>query len=155
MTVRAPIDTRSGLPAWALGLTVFLLLVGGVYALSNLTGENPSAQIPGASAPPSGPPSGPPDPAVGEQLARTAQCPACHGETWEGGVGPSLIGVSEGPKSENLQDLAAEHPEDWMQLWIAGDGPEVQGLDRGGMPVFAEQLDPIQIEAIVAFLKTL
>lgn len=155
MTIHTPIETRSGLPAWALGLTVFLLLVGGVYALSNLTGENRAAQIPGASVGPGAGPSGAPDPAVGEQLAGTAGCQACHGETWEGGVGPSLIGVAEGPKSENLQDLAAEHPEDWMQLWIDGTGPEVEGLDRGGMPPFGGQLDPIQIEAIVAFLKSL
>jgi mono/diheme cytochrome c family protein len=157
MTIRTPIETRSGLPAWAIGLTVFLFLVGGVYAASNLSGENPAAQIPGASLEPSAGPSGPPDPAVGEQLVARAQptCQTCHGQNWEGGVGPALTGVAEGPKSENLQDLATEHPDDWMQLWIDGTGPEVAEIDRMGMPEFGTQFDPVQIEAIVAYLKTL
>jgi mono/diheme cytochrome c family protein len=155
MAVQTPIETRSGLPAWAVGLTVFLLLVGGVYAASNLSGENPAAQIPGVSPEPGTGPSGEPDPAVGEQLAAQAGCQSCHGENWEGGVGPSLIGVADGPTSENLQDLAAQHPDDWMQLWIDGTAPEVEGIDRMGMPQFGTQFDPIQIEAIVAYLKTL
>jgi cytochrome c550 len=155
MTIRTPIETRSGLPAWAIGVTVFLFLVGGVYAATNLSGENPAAQIPGASAGPGTGPSGEPDPAIGQELAAQAGCQACHGETWEGGVGPSLLGVADGPTSENLQDLAAQHPDDWMQLWIDGTGPEVAEIDRMGMPEFGTQFDPVQIEAIVAFIKTL
>jgi mono/diheme cytochrome c family protein len=158
MAVRTPIETRSGLPAWALGLTVFLFLVGGVYAATNLSGENPPAQIPGASIGPGAGPSGAPDPAVGQALTAEAGCQACHGQNWEGGVGPTLVGVAAGPQSENLQDLAAERPDDWMQLWIAGNAPEVAEIDRQGMPVFAGppyNLDPIEIEAIVAYLKTL
>ena len=156
MAVQTPIETRSGLPAWALGVTVFLFLVGGVYAATNLVGENPAAQIPGASVGPGLGPSGAPDPAVGEALVAQAGCQACHGQNWEGNVGPTLIGVADaGPSSENLQDLAAEHPEDWMHLWIDGTGPEVEGIDRGGMPQFGTQFDPAQIEAIVAFIKTL
>ena len=43
MTVHTPIETGSrGIPGWALGLTVFVLLVGGVYFAGNLTGENPT-----------------------------------------------------------------------------------------------------------------
>jgi mono/diheme cytochrome c family protein len=156
MAVQTPIETRSGLPAWALGVTVFLVLVGGVYAATNLVGENPAAQIPGASIGPGLGPSGAPDPAVGEALVAQAGCQACHGQNWEGNVGPTLIGVAaNGPSSENLQDLAAEHPDDWMHLWIDGTGPEVEGIDRGGMPQFGTQFDPVQIEAIVAFIKTL
>ena len=50
MTVHTPIETRSGgLPPWAIGLTVFVFLVGGVYLLSNLAGQNPAFAIPGAS----------------------------------------------------------------------------------------------------------
>jgi mono/diheme cytochrome c family protein len=155
MASTAPIETRPGLPAWAVGIAVFMFLVGAVYAATNLAGENPAAQVPGASAEPGTGPSGAPDPAVGEALVAQAGCQSCHGENWEGGVGPSLIGVADGPTSENLQDLAAEHPDDWMQLWIDGTGPEVQGIDRMGMPEFGTQLDPVQIEAIVAYIKTL
>ncbi|HEU4735551.1 MAG TPA: hypothetical protein VFS48_00805, partial [Solirubrobacterales bacterium] len=74
-----PIGTRQrGVPAWALGLTVFLFLVGGVYFLSNLAGENPAFAIPGAS--PGLAASGEPDPAVGEALIAEAGCQQCHGQ---------------------------------------------------------------------------
>ena len=41
MTPHAPIATRPGLPRWAVGLTVFVFLVGAVYLGSNLSGTNP------------------------------------------------------------------------------------------------------------------
>jgi mono/diheme cytochrome c family protein len=154
VTVRTPIEARStGVPPWAIWVTVLLLLVGGVYLLSNLAGENPALAIPGASGPPG---SAAPDPAVGEALAQQAGCQACHGDSWQGGVGPTLVGVAEeGPRSENLQQLAADHPEDWMVLWIDGTVPEVQGIDRLGMPTFGTQFNRQQIESIVEFLKSL
>lgn len=163
MTVHTPIESRSGgLPPWAVGLTVFVFLVGGVYLLSNLVGENPAFAIPGAS-PGSPAPSGPVasgggggDPAVGEALAAEAQCAACHGPDLGGQANfPSLLGVEDGPVSENLQDLGAEHPDDWIALWIDGTTPETEGLDRGGMPAFGEQYSPEQIDSIVAYLRSL
>lgn len=156
MTVHTPIEARSrGVPPWAIGLTVFLFLVGGVYLASNLVGENPAFAIPGASAPvASG--GGGADPAVGEALVAEAQCAACHGADLGGQAAfPSLQGVAEGPVSDNLQDLGAEHPDDWAQLWIDGTQPETEGLDRGGMPAFGDQLSPEQIDSIVAYLKSL
>ena len=159
MTVHTPIETRSGgLPPWAIGLTVFVFLVGGVYLASNLVGENPAFAIPGASAPVASGGGGEADPAVGEALVDQAQpqCTACHGSDLGGsGDFPSLHGVAEGPVSENLQDLAAEYPDDWIALWIDGTTPETEGLDRGGMPAFGEQFSPEQIDAIVAYLLTL
>ena len=156
MTVHTPIESRSGgIPPWAIGLTVFLFLVGGVYFASNLAGENPAFAIPGASAPvASG--GGGADPAVGEALVADAGCAGCHGADLGGQANfPSLLGLEEGPVSENLQDLAAEHPEDWISLWIDGTQPETEGLDRGGMPAFGEQLSAEQIDSIVAYLKAL
>jgi mono/diheme cytochrome c family protein len=158
MTIHTPIETRgSGIPAWVIGLTVFVLLVGGVYLASNLAGENPAFAIPGASAPaPEG--SGGADPAVGEQLigSVTPACTACHGADLSGGGNfPSLHGVNDGPVSENLQQLATDHPDDWIHLWIDGTTPETDGIDRGGMPAFGEQLSPDQIDSIVAYLKSL
>ena len=156
MTVHTPIDTRSGgLPPWAIGLTVFVFLVGGVYLASNLVGENPAFAIPGASAPvASG--SGEADPAVGEAVVAEAQCAACHGPELDGGGNfPSLLGVQEGPVSENLQDLAAEYPDDWISLWINGTTPETEGIDRMGMPVFGDQLSEQQIDSIAAYLRGL
>jgi mono/diheme cytochrome c family protein len=131
--------------------------VGGVYLASNLAGENPGFAIPGASAPaPAG--SAGADPAVGEQLigSVTPACTACHGADLSGGGNfPNLHGVKDGPVSENLQQLAADHPDDWIHLWIDGTTPETEGLDRGGMPAFGEQLSPEQIDSIVAYLKSL
>ena len=50
MTVHTPIESRdSGIPAWAIGITVFVLLVGGVYLASNLSGENPAFAVPGST----------------------------------------------------------------------------------------------------------
>lgn len=144
-----------GLPAWALGLTVFLFLVGGVYFLSNLAGENPAFAMPGASAPVARP-SGEADPAVGAALIGEAGCQGCHGQDLGGQASfPSLQNVADGPVSENLQDLAAEHPDDWIALWIHGLKPETEGIDRMGMPVFGEQLSEQQIDAIVAYLRGL
>ena len=158
MTVHTPIESRDrGLPAWAIGLTVFVFLVGGVYLLSNLVGENPAFAVPGASA--SAPAaSGAADPAVGEALVADAQppCAGCHGPDLAGQANfPSLHGVDEGPVSENLQDLAAEYPEDWIALWIDGTTPETEGIDRLGMPAFGEQFSPEQIDSIVAYLRSL
>ena len=151
-----PIEARDrGLPPWALGLTVFLFLVGGVYFLSNLAGENPAFAFPGATAPAAGP-SGEPDPAVGEALIADAGCQGCHGQDLAGQASfPSLLGVSDGPVSENLQDFGAEHPDDWIHLWIDGTTPETEGIDRMGMPAFGDSLSPEQIDAIVAYLRGL
>lgn len=152
MAVHTPIGARhSGIPPWAIWLTVFVTLVGGVYLASNLAGENPALAVPGASVPPSQP-AGP-----GQALAimDSAGCLACHGQDLTGGVGPSLIGVAAGPKSENLHQLAADHPDDWIALWIAGTDPAVVGIDRMGMPAFGDQLTPEQIDSIVEYLKSL
>lgn len=158
MTVHTPIETSSSrIPAWAIGLTVFVLLVGGVFFASNLSGENPPFAMPGATP---GAPSGSAaaDPAIGEALISQVQpaCTACHG-TDLGGSGnfPSLQGVGDGPVSENLQQLAEDHPDEWIALWIDGTTPETEGIDRMGMPAFGEQLSPEQIDSIVAYLRSL
>ena len=155
MTVHTPIESRSGgLPPWAVGLTVLLFLIGGVYLAANLTGDNPAFAVPGASAPTAS--GGEADPAVGEALVAENQCAACHGSDLGGtDAFPSLLGVADGPVSENLQDLAADHPDDWIALWIDGTTPETEGLDRGGMPAFGSDLSPEQIAAIVAYLRSL
>lgn len=152
-----PIEARDrGIPAWALGLTVFLFLVGGVYFLSNLAGENPAFAIPGASSSAVVAASGEPDPAVGQALTSEAGCQTCHGSDLAGQAAfPSLLNVAEGPVSENLQDLAAEYPDEWIALWIHGLTPETEGIDRLGMPAFGDQLSQDQIDAIAAYLRGL
>jgi mono/diheme cytochrome c family protein len=153
MTVHAPIESRSsGIPRWALLLTLLVLLVGGVYLAGNLVGENPPLAVPGASA--AAPPSGG---VSGEALLARAnpQCSACHGADYAGqATFPSLHDVENGPVSENLQDFAAEYPENWAQLWIAGS-PETEGIDRMGMPAFGDQFSPEELDAIVEYLGSL
>lgn len=158
MTVHTPIESRtSRIPVWALVIALLVALTAGAYFVANLAGENPPLAIPGAT--PSGPAgSFQPDPAVGEALVGSAvpACSACHGADLGGsGSFPSLHGVAEGPVSENLQDLAADHPDDWVALWIDGTTPETEGMDRGGMPAFGSQFSPEQIASIVAYLQTL
>lgn len=161
MTVHTPIESRQGgIPAWAIGLALFLFLVGGVYLASNLAGENPPFAVPGASGPVASEPvasgGGGGDPAIGESLVAEAGCTGCHGADLAGtGNFPSLLGVNDGPVSDNLQDLAAEHPDEWIALWIDGTTPETEGIDRRGMPAFGGELSPEQIQSIVAYLRSL
>ena len=154
MTVPTPIEVGSRtIPGWAIGLTVLVFLVGGVYLAGNLTGENPPI-LAGPSA------SGSAAPNVEQQARQVINkaqppCTACHGDDLSGGVGPDLHGVANGPTSENLKQLASDHPDDWIHLWIDGTGPEVEGLDRGGMPQFGQQLSAEEIDTIVQYLKNL
>ena len=157
MTVHTPIESRdSGIPAWAIGITVFVLLVGGVYLASNLSGENPAFAVPG-STPLAPVGSAGADPVLGAALIEqvTPPCTSCHGDDLTGGVGPNLHNVADGPTSENLQDLYAAHPDDWINYWIDGTTPETADIERGGMPMFGEQLDPHEIDSIVAYLRGL
>jgi mono/diheme cytochrome c family protein len=153
MSVYTPIETRNALPRWAVGLTVLVFLVGGVYFAGNLSGENPP--IVGGPSPSAG--GG--GPAVAQAIIADALCQSCHGPDLGGQASfPSLHGVKDGPVSENLQDLYAARPDDWANLWIAGTDPAVAGLDRGGMPVFGGppyNLTPEQIATVVEYLKTL
>lgn len=150
MAVHTPIETRNAFPRWAVGLTVLVFLVAGVYFASSLSGENPP--IIGGPSPSGG--GGGPQVALG--IIENAGCQSCHGPDLAGQPPfPSLHGVKDGPVSENLQELFAEHPDDWAELWIAGSDPAVTGLDRGGMPVFGEQLTPDQIHTVAEYLKTL
>jgi mono/diheme cytochrome c family protein len=151
MTVHTPIETRNALPRWALGLSVLIFLVGGVYFAGNLSGENPP--IAGGPSPSAGPGGGP---EAALAIIEQAGCQACHGPDLAGqGNFPDLHNVKNGPTSENLQDLFADHPDDWANLWIAGTDPAVANLDRGGMPVFGDTLTPEQIATVVDYLKTL
>jgi cytochrome c551 len=156
VTIHTPIEARSGrVPAWAVILTLFVLLVGGFYLASNLTGENPALAVPGPSG--SGGPSASGGVDAGAALAiiKKANCQACHGQDFSGGIGPDLHEVGKGPVTPDLKQLATEHPDDWIQLWIAGTDPAVKSIDRKAMPVFGGQLSPAQIDTIAQYLKTL
>jgi mono/diheme cytochrome c family protein len=156
MTVHTPIESRQrGLPIWAIAFTFLFLVVGGAYFGANLGGANPT---PTASPGESGQPSdGAPDAVA---IIEEAGCQACHGPDLAGaGTFPSLHGVKDGPVSENLQQLGADYPETWAELWIAGTDPATSDpAMRVGMPAFGGppySLSDEEIAAVVAYLKTL
>ncbi len=155
MTVRTPIETRRGLPAWAVGFTVFVLLVGFVYFASNVSGTNP----PIAGNPSASPGSGG-GAAAAMAIIDQAGCKSCHGPDLAGqGIFPDLHGLQNGPTKDNLKQLGQDHPDDWMNIWITGTDPAVSDAAmRGGMPAFGGppyNLTADQIATVVAYLKTL
>lgn len=154
MTVHTPIESRTrGIPAWALGLTGVMFLAGAVLFATNLSGANPPI---GGTPQPSGSGGGGRNAA---SIIKAAGCQACHGPDLAGqGAFPSLHGVKNGPVSADLKPLAAAHPDDWANLWIAGTDPAVAGINRGPMPAFAKpptNLTPQEIATVVDYLKTL
>jgi len=156
VTPFAPIPTRPGLPRWALGLTVFVLLVGGVYVGSNLSGTNPAIAGGPSASPGAGGGS-----AAALALINQAGCKACHGPDLSGvpPTFPDLHGLQNGPTVDNLKQLGQQHPKDWMNIWIAGTDPSVSDpAMRKAMPAFGGppyNLTPQQIDTIVKYLLTL
>jgi len=175
MSGPSPIETgHQPIPRWMLVVGAALVLLAVVSLSFNLEGTNPdlvgagpsgppASGPPPSGPPPSGPPPSGPPPTGGTDdamaLIERAGCQACHGPDLAGqGNFPSLHGIANGPTSENLQQLAADSPDTWPNLWIDGSGPEVAGLDRGGMPVFGGSdgiLTPDEIATIVEYLLTL
>jgi mono/diheme cytochrome c family protein len=156
MTGPPPVETGTErIPRWILGIGAAVVILGVVSLTFNLEGTNPDLVGPPPSGQPSSSGGGTADAMA---LIEHAGCQSCHGDDLTGLVGPSLHGIAAGPKSENLQQLGTDHPDDWPNLWIDGSGPEVAGLDRGGMPVFGGpdgQLSTDDIATIVEYLYTL
>lgn len=175
MSGPSPVDTgREPIPRWMVVLGAAVVFVGVASLSFNLEGTNPdligaqpsgppASGPPGSEAPPSGPPPSGPPPSGGTadaaDLIQRAGCQSCHGTDLAGqGLFPSLHNLAAGPKSENLQQLGRDFPDTWANLWIDGSGPEVAGLERGGMPVFGGSdgmLSSDEIATIVEYLLTL
>ncbi len=158
-----PIESRyDSLPWWVILVSGAVLVLAALYFLTNLA--PPGGPLTGGPASPgaSGPPAtdgaalAPDEVAAAEALLEEGGCAQCHGADLDGqGNFPSLLNIAEGPVSDNLQDLGAEHPDDWAQLWIHGTNEEVAGLDRRGMPTFSERFTEEEIDLIVRYLKQL
>ena len=141
-----PVESASHpIPTWVLGLMAVVVLLGGVYL---------ALDVGRGAAPAPGPSDGSADAMA---LIEQAGCQNCHGADLAGqGTFPSLHGIAAGPKSDNLQQLGADYPDTWPNLWIDGTGPEVADLDRGGMPQFGDGiLTSEEIGIIVDYLLTL
>jgi mono/diheme cytochrome c family protein len=151
VSIHTPVASGGrGIPRWALGLTVAMLLAGSGYFATNLEGANPPIL---ATPAPSGPPSA-------QAIIARAGCQACHGSDLAGlAIFPSLHGVKNGPVSANLAQLATDHPDDWANIWIAGTDPSASDpAMRSGMPAFGGEpykLSAEEIATVVAYLKTL
>jgi mono/diheme cytochrome c family protein len=78
------------------------------------------------------------DPALVEQgePIYASSCATCHGSAAQGGTGPVLAG-----------EVAGEYTVD-EQVALVTDG-------RGGMPAFGSRLSPEEIEAVVAYTRSL
>jgi mono/diheme cytochrome c family protein len=158
MSVHTPIESRPGVPRWAIGLFVFVVLVGGVYAGSNLSGTNPPiAVLPSASAGPGG---GGVNAAAAMALIGKAGCQNCHGQDLSGQASfPDLHGLQNGPTVANLQALYKAHPSDWANIWITGTDAAVSDpAFRKGMPAFGGppyNLTADQIDTIVKYVLSL
>jgi mono/diheme cytochrome c family protein len=64
-------------------------------------------------------------------------CAGCHGGDGSGGIGPRLAGGR----------VVADFPEPQDQIAVVSNG-------RGGMPAFAERLEPEEIAAVVEYTRT-
>jgi mono/diheme cytochrome c family protein len=78
-------------------------------------------------------------------------CSACHGNSGQGGVGPSLEGVTETfPSCDDQIEWIALGSDNWKRTH-----GEVYGapgkLVEGGMPSHAESLTPQEIAAVAAW----
>jgi mono/diheme cytochrome c family protein len=65
-----------------------------------------------------------------------SNCARCHGQEGQGGVGPQLAGV-----------VATAFPDAKGEIAVVRDG-------RDGMPSFAGDLSPAEIEDVVAYTRT-
>ena len=98
---------------------------------------------------------------LGNQVYHSAGCSGCHGGSGEGGVGPKLAGGDTLKTFPNLADHV-----DWVKT---GSQTKAKGTPYGdpareggqrtvtvqGMPAFAGTLSPAQIDAVVAYERTL
>jgi mono/diheme cytochrome c family protein len=131
---------RSGIPVWMMPVLLILPFWAMVYM--------------GAFAEPKGPAG----PATGPQIYASAGCGSCHGPTGGGGVGPRLAGGETKLTFPNVED---------MIKWVAEGSAPSRGKSygdparpggprppaSGGMPAFAGQLSPEEINTVVTYVR--
>ena len=138
--VQTDTGPRSGIPVWMMPVLLILPFWAMVYM--------------GAFAEPEAAAG----PRTGAQIYVSAGCGSCHGPTGGGGVGPKLAGGETKLTFPNVED---------MITWVAegsapkrgesyGD-PNRPGGPRppasGGMPGFAGQLSPEEINTVVEYVR--
>lgn len=94
------------------------------------------------------------DPAVsvGEQLSRSSGCAGCHGGDFDGGAGPSWIGLAG---SEVLLTDGTTVIADDEYLTAAIADPSAQLVEGYNLRMPANNLTDAEVAEIVAFINTL
>jgi len=78
-------------------------------------------------------------------------CSACHGNSGQGGVGPSLAGVTETfPSCDDQIEWISLGSDNWKQIYGEVYGAPGNPVE-GGMPSHAESLSPQEIAAVAAW----
>jgi cytochrome c oxidase subunit 2 len=90
--------------------------------------------------------------ASGRQLARSSGCAGCHGQNFEGGAGPSLVGLAG---SEVLLTDGTTVIADDAYLTSSITDPGKQLVDGYTLKMPANNLGDAEVADIVAFINTL
>jgi len=116
----------------------------------------PASAVPAAIAAPAAEAAGDADPvALGERIVQEFACTACHatdasklvGPGW-GGLHGSLVTLADGTQATADDAYLAESI-------LAPDARVVEGYTAGTMPAYDAMLQPGQVDAIVAYLRSL
>jgi cytochrome c oxidase subunit 2 len=97
-------------------------------------------------------PSLPPAAENGRRLAQSSGCAGCHGQNFEGGAGPSLVGLAG---SEVLLTDGTTVIADDAYLTTAISDPAAQLVDGYTLKMPANDLSDAEVADIVAFINTL
>jgi cytochrome c oxidase subunit 2 len=97
-------------------------------------------------------PSLPPAAENGRRLAQSSGCAGCHGQNFEGGAGPALVGLAG---SEVLLTDGTTVIADDAYLTTAITNPAKQLVDGYTLKMPANDLGDAEVADIVAFINTL
>jgi cytochrome c oxidase subunit 2 len=97
-------------------------------------------------------PSLPPAAENGRRLAQSSGCAGCHGQDFEGGAGPALVGLAG---SEVLLTDGTTVIADDAYLTTAISDPAAQLVDGYTLKMPANDLSEAEVADIVAFINTL
>jgi cytochrome c1 len=94
----------------------------------------------------------PPAAESGRRLAQSSGCAGCHGQNFEGGAGPALVGLAG---SEVLLTDGSTVIADDAYLTTAISDPAAQLVDGYTLKMPANNLSDAEVADIVAFIDTL
>ncbi len=142
VAVRAPWNEKGGLtPRLNLGLIAGLIVI---IAIGGAACSGGSSTTGGADLSPAA--------QRGEQLSRSNGCAGCHGQNFEGGAGPSWIGLAG--SEVKLVDGTTVVADDAYLIAAIG-APSQELVDGYTLKMPANNLSDAEIDDIVAYINTL